>query len=296
MRRNTYLIVGLGSIGKRHLECLRRIEPESRIIVWRQFHKDALVPEGADYVVFDLEASLAFFPDCAIIANPASKHVQAALPLAEAGVHLLVEKPLSDSMEQVADLIAICEKNNLILMVAYVLRFNASLKAFHEYVQDKKVGRILSFRAEVGQYLPDWRPASDYRQGVSARGELGGGALLELSHELDYIRWVFGDVYSVSALMANSKVLDIDVEDIVEAILEMKSFDGGSMIGNVHLDMLQRVPTRCCRAIGEDGILEWNGIENSVRYFDGKIKQWEVLFHAKKMKRNCMFIDQLNIF
>jgi len=290
------LIVGLGSIGRRHLECLREIRPTADITIWRQHHRNTAIPEGANRVVFDLKSALASNPECAIVANPASLHVDTAISLAEAGIHLLVEKPLSDSMKDVDRLISFCEMHNLVLMVAYVLRFNEGLNVFRKAVQDGMIGRMLSFRAEVGQYLPDWRPGCDYKNSVSARKDLGGGALLELSHELDYIRWIFGEVRSVSALMINSGVLDIDVEDIVEAVLEIDSQNGAPIVGSVHLDMVQRATCRSCRVIGETGVLEWDAIDNSVRYYNGVSKQWEDIYHAPKIERNALFIEQIESF
>ena len=79
-------------------------------------------------------------------------------------------------------------------MTAYNLRFLPSLQAYRERIQFGVIGKVLSVRCEIGQYLPSWRPGSDYRQAVSASRALGGGALLELSHEIDYLRWIFGEV------------------------------------------------------------------------------------------------------
>lgn len=293
---DNFLIVGSGSIGKRHLECLREMYPSADITVWRQHHWDATVPVGSDRVVFDLRSALASKPNCAIVANPASMHVETALALADAGIHLLVEKPLSDSARDVESLLSICREKHLVLMVAYVLRYNEGLIVFRQAIQNGEIGRVLSFRAEVGQYLPDWRPANDYRSGVSARKMLGGGALLELSHELDYIRWVFGDVVATSSLMANSGSLEVDVEDSVEGILEVLSKDGQVIPGSVHLDMLQRAPTRICRAIGVTGTLEWNAIEGVVRYFDAESKAWHILYHSTPIGRNEVYIRQLENF
>lgn len=296
MNNERYLIVGMGSIGRRHLECLRTLKPDAEITVWRQHHRDEAVPEGASRVVFSLNDALNTRPHCAIVANPASMHIDTGLALAEAGVHLLIEKPLSVNTDRVDQLIQHCKNRQLVLMVAYVLRFDASLSIFKETIQSGKIGRVVSFRAEVGQYLPDWRPGSDYRTGVSARKELGGGALLELSHELDYIRWIFGDVLTVSALMANSGILEIDVEDQLEAILQIRDSNGVSIIGSVHLDMLQRAPTRTCRAIGETGTLEWNAVEGVVRCFDAESKTWHTLYQATPAGRNALYIRQLESF
>lgn len=291
-----FLIVGLGSIGRRHLECLRAIRPFSDITVWRQQHRDGAVPNGANRVVFDLQGALACKPECAIVANPASMHVDTALQLAEAGVHLLVEKPLSHSMKDVDRLLAVCKANHLVLMVAYVLRFNEGLNVFRESINDGRIGRVVSFRAEVGQYLPDWRPGSDYRHSVSARRELGGGALLELSHELDYLRWVFGEVVAVSAMMLSTGMLEMDVEDIVEGLLEICPSDGSTFAGSVHMDMVQRPPSRGCRAVGVDGTLEWNAIAGTVRCFDVGAKTWKTLHQPVSSERNALYVRQIGSF
>lgn len=294
--RERYLVVGLGSIGKRHLECLRQIRPEADITVWRQHHRDAAVPPEADRVVFDIDEALAQKPVAAIVANPAPMHIETATRLAEAGLHLLVEKPISDSIQHVAALIALCERKKLTLAVGYVLRFHRGLLALRDAVRAGRIGRILSFRAEVGQYLPDWRPHTDYRQGVSARKELGGGVLLELSHELDYVRWIFGEPVAVSAVMTRSGTLEADVEDAVDAILEVVAPDGQTINGTVHLDMLQRLPVRYCRAIGTEGSLEWDAIAGTTKKFDPGTKQGEILADTGGESRNELFVRQLQCF
>jgi len=147
---------------------------------------------GIDHCVTSLDDALRFHPQAAVIANPASHHLDLAMPLAQAGVHLLVEKPVSSSTHRVSELIEVCRVRGITLMTGYNLRFLPSLKRFRELLEEKRVGRVLSVRAEIGQFLPSWRPGFDYRQSVSARATLGGGVLLELSHEIDYLRWLFG--------------------------------------------------------------------------------------------------------
>jgi predicted dehydrogenase len=291
-----FLIVGLGSIGKRHLQCLRTIRPDADITVLRQHGRSKAIPEGADRVVLDLESALAYKPLAAIVANPANMHIDTAIDIANAGVHLLVEKPLSHSTERVSELLAICDQKQVVLMVAYVLRFNVGLIAFREALISGKIGRVLSFRAEVGQYLPDWRPGTDYRASVSARNALGGGALLELSHELDYIHWIFGKITGVYAQMVRSGTLEIDVEDVVEGILDIETERGHHCSGSFHLDMLQRAPYRICRAIGQQGTLEWDAIKGSVQWFDAGEQQWSLLYEADDLPRNATYIAQLEQF
>ena len=152
-----------------------------------------------DRCVSSIHEALLCRPDAAVIASPAPCHIETATPLAKAGVHLLVEKPISSSTAGVSALIEICRAQGVVLMTGYNLRFLACMQRFKELLSENRAGRILSVRAEVGQYLPSWRPDSDYRRQVSAQAALGGGALLELSHEIDYLRWLFGEVSWVSA-------------------------------------------------------------------------------------------------
>jgi predicted dehydrogenase len=237
------LVVGLGSIGRRHLDNLRRLEPDADITMMHQR-------------AFTVEAALRAKPDAALICGPASMHVETALPLARAGVHLFIEKPLATSTDDAAELVALCGRARLTLAVGYNLRFVPSLRAFRAAFHGGAVGRLASVRAEVGQYLPDWRPGSDYRRSVSASAELGGGVALELSHEIDYVRWLCGEVEEVFARAGQLSELEIDVEDTLEMLIR---FEGGAL-GSIHLDMTQRKPVRTCRLMGTEGALQWDGI------------------------------------
>src|SRR4051812_30871019 len=164
------VIVGLGSIGRRHLANLRHLLPDAEITVWRQHTAPGHgAPVGANKVVYSREAALATEPQIAIIASPASLHTETAAALAGKGVHLLVEKPLADRLDGTEALLRECEEKRLVFMVAYHLRFSDSLREVRELIASGAIGRIMSIRAEVGQYLPEWRPESDYRRGVSAQ-------------------------------------------------------------------------------------------------------------------------------
>jgi len=290
-----YLIVSLGSIGRRHLKNLRQLKPNAQIAVWRQHTTDLSCqpPEGADFQFTTSEEVLAFKPKVAIIAGPSSSHVSTAMLLAKAGTHLLIEKPIANSLSGVDELIAICNKYNLVLMVGYNLRFFPSLNETKHMVDEDVIGRVLYVHAEVGQYLPDWRPALDYRKGVTAQDSLGGGVLLELSHELDYIYWMFGMPDSVSAFGGHLSELELDVEDTVELLLEYHS---PKCLINVHLDMIQRAPVRRCRIVGEKGTIIWDAITDHIDFYTVQEKNWQNLSQFALMDRNQMYIDELNHF
>jgi predicted dehydrogenase len=243
------LVVGLGSIGLRHARLVRELLPNARILSLR--HRAAAPVAGIDGSVTTVAEALRDRPQIAVVANPATCHVDTALPLVGAGVHVLIEKPLADTGDRVAPLIAEAEKKRVVLMTGYNLRFLRSLQCFREMLAEKRVGRVLSVRAEAGQHLATWRPESDYRQTVSARAALGGGVLLELSHEIDYLRWLFGDVEWVSAIARRQSAMEIDVEDTAHMILGFApSDDGPPIVASLNIDFIRHDATRTCTVIG----------------------------------------------
>jgi len=289
------LIAGLGSIGRRHLQNLKIVEPTAYITVWHLHATPGSEEQTrslADAVVYRLEDALESRPYAAFITGPASHHIETALPMAEAGVHLFIEKPLSHTMERVDELLRSSRERSLTLMVGYNLRFCRPLQVVREALAEGRIGRPLVLRAEAGQYLPDWRPGRDYRKSVSAKSVLGGGAVLELSHELDYARWLMGDVQAVAAQAAKVSDLEIDVEDVAEIILKFRN----GAIGSVHLDMIQRAPTRSCRVTGTEGTLSWDWAEGRVRCFSAKRGEWADLLVEEDSDRNAMYLEELRHF
>ena len=122
--------------------------------------------------------------------------------------------------------------------------------------------------------------------------QLGGGPLLELSHELDYLYWMFGLPEDVTARGGRFSDLEIDVDDVVELTL---GYGIRKRIVNVHLDFLQRVPDRRCRFIGSEGTLVWNAILNQIDLFRVSTGQWEI-FKCSGSDRNQMYLDELTQF
>ncbi|MDB9806274.1 Gfo/Idh/MocA family oxidoreductase [Amylibacter sp.] len=288
------LIVGHGSIGKRHLRLARELLPDSDIRVLR--HRDEKsIPEYADGIFRRMEDAVMFSPNLAVIANPATHHVNSALLLARAGAHLLIEKPLSQSVDRVKELLDISIENGCVIAIGYNLRFLHSLQFFRNQLSEGKIGKVLSVRCETGQYLPSWRPEIDYRQSVSARKELGGGALLELSHEFDYLRWIFGEIDWVEGVISQSSCLDIDVEDNAQMLLGFSgNGDNSAIVASVAIDFLRHDTTRVCTVIGKKGTFRWNGITNTVEYFAENAKDWEVLFSDTPERDDTYVAEWIN--
>ena len=290
-----FLIVGLGSIGRRHVSNLKRIDPTAQIAVWSRTSQ----PQGlsdveplVNQVVTSLEDALATGPEAVLITNPASLHVEAALPFAEKGIHLFIEKPLATSLEDADELLDLCKATGSKLMVGYNLRFYKPLQVMRHALCEGKIGRVVSLRAEVGQYLPEWRPNVDYRQSVSARRELGGGAVFELSHELDYAGWLAGEVASVTARVGHLSDLEIDAEDTAEIVFTFRS----GAIGSVHLDMVRRPAARSCTIIGTEGTLSGDWLQHRVSHFSNETGRCTELIHSPNIDRNDSYLAELDHF
>jgi predicted dehydrogenase len=256
-------IIGLGSIGKRHLRLLRALKPNIRITVVRS-GKGNVVPEEemADRVLYSIQDAIKSGIQAAVVATPAVCHIDQSIKLMSANIHLLLEKPLSHNMNRVEKLLKIKKKTKVVGVVGYCLRHDPSAKKFKELLSKEQTGQILHVQVDCGSYLPDWRPDQDYRQATSSKKETGGGALLELSHELDYINWFFGKMQNVQASINYSGTLDIDVEDSADMIFTSKE---GFPI-SVHIDFNSHRSHRKCTVHCTEGDLAWDAVSKTVSW------------------------------
>ena len=285
------LIVGAGSIGTRHLRIARELFPNAEIRVFGH-RKLNTNPEFSDSYMITLEGAIQFSPEISVIASPSTFHIDTALSLARRGSHLLIEKPISATLHGVSELIETCRENNSVLQIGYNLRYSPSLQNFREHLHGELIGKVLSVRCEVGQYLPTWRPETDYRQGVSARRELGGGVLLELSHELDYLRWIFGEIDWVRATLTRQSSLDIDVEDSAHLTLGfLPRTSQGQLVGSLSMDFIRHDQTRVCTAIGSKGSLRWDGISGEVSVLEEGASSWKILFTHSPIKNETYLAE-----
>ena len=263
MSLESALVVGSGSIGRRHMRNLRQLGM-SRIAAC-DTDAERLAPMIQELKVesfSDYEKALgAVKPQAVLICTPPSLHVRQALAAARAGAHVFIEKPVSHSMEGMAELASAAEKHKVVVQVGYNMRFHAGIRELHRIMRENVIGRILWARAEVGQYLPDWRPWQDYRQSYTARRALGGGILLDGSHEIDYMLWMLGRPIDVRCLSGKVSKLEMDVEDCATVLLR---FASGAQ-ADIHLDCVQRTASRSCKLVGENGTAEWDAGTEKVR-------------------------------
>jgi predicted dehydrogenase len=205
---------------------------------------------------------------------------------------VLIEKPIGHALEGVAALLDEARNQRKALMVGYNLRFHPGLARLRELVCQGTIGKIVSARAEMGEYLPDWHPWEDHRLGYSARRDLGGGAVLTFSHELDALCWLLGAPRRVTAMAAPASCLEIDTEAVAELVLEFP----GRALGSVHVDFVRRPPRRSIEVVGDKGVLRWDYEPNRLLRYAPATRQWLVEEGAPTFERNHMYMTELRHF
>jgi len=275
------LVIGLGSIGKRHLKNLVTLGCQDISIVTRSSKKIEEFESFPHYFSIDSACNANKF-DVAIIATPTANHISDLTLVLDNNIrNIYLEKPISDSMKRVSEITQRLSSVNIV--VGYDLHFDPGLIFIKKLLNEDQIGRVVSFIAEVGQYLPDWREV-DYRKTMSASRMKGGGVMLDLVHEFDYINWLFGPIVQVLGKNGRIGNLEIDTEDVSVSILETSS----GAIGSIHLDYMQKELSRSCKVIGNEGSIIWDYSNSQVRYMTHKNPSWSV-FDYSFYKRNDRF-------
>lgn len=303
------VVAGLGSIGQRHLRNLQQLcadrGDQAEILAWRVRGLDVVIdanlnatygqaPEAAYGVksVRRLEEALATKPDMVVIANPAAHHVETALAVIKAGCHVFIEKPLSDTWEGIEELVRLSQQQRVATYVGYQMRFHPVLRQIKQWLDEARIGRVISAQFHVGEYLPGMHPYEDYRKGYAAKREQGGGVVLTLSHELDTVLWLFGQPRSVYALGGHLSALDLDVEDTAAILLECHHGERVLPV-SVYLDFVQRPFRRFCEIVGEHGTIRWDHETTSPEHYDVDAGRWTRL-ETGPFDRNQLFLDEMS--
>jgi predicted dehydrogenase len=231
----TAVVAGLGSIGTRHARILAELGLAVATVSRRgggdhRSISEALSRGRIDYVV---------------IATETAQHVDALRELADAGFRgtVLVEKPMLARLEPLPAF------PFAKLFVAYNLRFHPVMAALAGRIEGRSA---ITVSAYVGQDIRDWRPGRDHRATASSTIAAGGGVLRDLSHELDYLLWLFGPWQRVAALGGASGARDLEVDDHLALLMQMAR----AQVVQVHLDYLDRVGLRRIRINLADETIE----------------------------------------
>lgn len=283
---NKILFVGMGSIGCRHLQNIKKILASVEIAALRS-NKNAISNEYDDLIdhkFYDIEDAKKFKPDIVFVTNPTSMHVETALEFINQVTGMFIEKPVSDSVEKVQKLID--QHENTIIHVACPLRFHPALKYIKNYLENKD--SIFNIKIVSGSYLPGWRPEQDYKKTYCAKKELGGGVSLDLIHEIDYMRWIFGNVNQGYFGSAKISDLEIDTEDISYGICKLKN----DVLCEIHLDYFRKIPERYLEVVTKEAVITVDLINSVINIDDGKnTEEIEINFD-----RNDMYVDEMQYF
>jgi hypothetical protein len=245
------LVVGSGSIARRHIRNLLALGASRVDVVTRR--NVAGEDPFSDSRVHVLPETPDTHVAVAVVATATNTHLATARGLVAAGTHVLIEKPLAAAVTPDLQLLADeAEARGTVVRVAYNMRLLPVIERVKALVADGAIGRPLFARIEVGQWLPDWRPERDYRESYSVSAERGGGVALDLSHEVDYMMFLFGRPENWTVRHAKTGLLDLDCEDVFEGIYLYPM----GFTCSVHLDYLERTPRRRMRVVGSTGEIE----------------------------------------
>lgn len=289
-----FLVIGCGSIGQKHIRNLKKLGIDVAGCEMNISRANEVKKIYGIKVFGKLQDAFKAECNAAIICTPTSTHVPIAIEAARRKMHILIEKPLSADFKKVDELTELAKKNRLSVLVACNARFLPSLSYVKKMIDNDIIGKILSAKVECGFYLPYWHPESDYRKEYSARQRLGGGVILDDIHEIDSLRWLFGEVKEVFCFADKVSDLEIDTEDIAEIVLKFKK----GVVAELHLDYLQKTYRRFYEFIGENGIIILDFIAQSVKIYSAKTDKWTKKVFAKELKtRNeAMFTGELRHF
>ena len=287
--QNNILIIGFGSIAKRHIKNLiglkkntffyilsRKKEINPKLINEKNFKHIKKIDE-LDFKKINYS----------FICTASNEHFKLIKILSKKKTNIFIEKPLMNSTSKIVELNKIIRNSKYKIYVGYNLIFSKSLNYFKKIKFENNL--INKVEVKAGYYLPYWRNNIDYKKSVSAIKKMGGGVLLELSHEIHYILWIFGRPLWTSSVVEKKSKLKIDVEDNARIILGFKNFNC-----YVELDFISKKYIRYCKVYLKNDTFFWEFKRNSVTKYSNKKKK-KILF-KNKFDLNKSYIDQLKFY
>jgi predicted dehydrogenase len=287
-----FLVIGCGSIGKRHLGNLQQLGVKQLAAFDLRADRRREVEEQFGVPTFaDLMSALAAEARVALICTPTHLHLEHALTAARSGCHLFIEKPVADRLDGVDELLELVSQQYLHTLIGCNYRFHPGLQHVKALLEQEAIGHVISARANFGHFLPNWHPWEDYRQGYSASRAMGGGVVLDRIHEFDYLRWLLGEVVETCALTGQLSQLEVDTEDTAEVLLRFVT----GAFGSIHLDYVRRTYDCSLELVGERGTIQWCYQDSSVRWYLAGEARWHSL-QWSDYAGNQMYIDEMKHF
>jgi predicted dehydrogenase len=285
-------IVGLGSIGRRHLGNLHTVGVDA-LTGWDSApaaRRDAAAQFPFARITDTLEAALDGAQAVAICTPPDSHLMLGRLAL-ERSAHVLVEKPLTQTLDGVEAWLRACDAKGLRVLTAYNWRYWPPMLLAESLLKEGRIGALRAARTEYAYHLPHHRyPGRDYRQFYMADPKQGGGCVLDESHAIDYMRWLCGEVVEVSAVVDKISSLEIGTDDIADLTVRFAS----GAVGNIHMNLFAWNMHSHFELMGEQGVLQWRRFDNEIRLFDPKANRWEIYPFGCQL--NDMYVEEARHF
>jgi predicted dehydrogenase len=284
------IIVGVGSIGTRHLKNLAGLGHEVHAV---DINEDRLKAASGDAksVFTSLDEALKIQPDIAFICTFSNDHIIPAMKCAEAGCHLFIEKPLSLTLDGTDDLIRIVKERNIITLAGCNMRFHPAISYIYKTInENQSYGRRLWADLEFGYYLPFDK--KDYEVSYKANKSMGGNLIFDMIHELDYACWFFGEPDKVICTKGILSDLKIDTEDSVDMIVKFKS----GVTCTIHMDYLQHSYTRRCKVVCEKATIFWDFIDGKIGTVTTADGKWSWKEMKLELQYNQMYMDEVKYF
>jgi predicted dehydrogenase len=284
-------VIGLGNIASRHRRNLKLLFPKVELFV---MSASGRIPKedisDCDGIRNNIDELIKAQVELVIVASPAPFHALHSIPLIEAGIPTLIEKPVTTTLDDAKAIKRAIELHQTPVSIGYCLRYLPSAQRIKVLLDNGLIGTLYNAHFEIGQYLADWRPNKNYRDSVSAQKKLGGGALFELSHELDYAQWLLGPLDVKHSILRSSEELALDVEDMADIIAVTEK----GAVATIHMDFLQRKAHRQCSFVGSEGRIDWDLILNQLTLTT--TTEQTVLYSAPKWDKNQMYLAMLEDF
>lgn len=289
--RHRVLVIGVGSIGERHLRCFRATGRAEVALVEVRDAVRRLVADryGVNSAFADLDAALEHHPDVAVIATPAPLHVAMATRLAETGIHILVEKPLSIGLDGIDRLQDAVQRRGVTAAVAYVYRCHPLLTAMRQAIGGGRIGQPVELVAVAGQHFPTYRPA--YREIYYADRAAGGGAIQDaLTHLVNAGEWLLGGIDRLVADAAHQVLEGVSVEDTVHLLARH-----GPVMATYSLNQHQAPNEMTITVVGTAGTVRCEFHRHRWRWIERPDEPWHDEPIAP-LERDTLFIAQANAF
>jgi predicted dehydrogenase len=255
------LVIGAGSIGERHIGVLQTLGYSNLHVFRQRLLPFRTIDASTVHSFTDFDQVALIKPHAAIVCTPTAQHLTQATACAKQGIHVLVEKPLSHTTEGIAQLQQAAESTSALVQVAYMLRYHPLMQRLKEFVVSQRFGKLLSFSTYWGEYLPHWHPWEDYRHSYAAQKQLGGGAALTLSHDLDIANWLTDQLPQQWHRSFNHRsALEVNVEAGATFLLEYPS----GITGVVQLNFYQKIPKRTYELVFEDAVVHFEYFQHKI--------------------------------